>query len=186
MLGPDQQRVVERPRPKPRRETHRALPILTSHEAINRAGQALLQTVELRLTRYSCFLPLVRHRVRLSQKPVCARPLFEQGLRLPGTPGTHERRDGSQSTGRPPGTTLNPTVLTVLPVKIQPRAAASEKTSRRTPEMSRSRSLLGAVQLAVFARRHAHTLMECRIGTAPTRPPNPATGGIDRQVSFTQ
>src|SRR5699024_8454013 len=92
MLGPDQQRVVERPRPKPRRESHRALPILTSHESINRTDQALLRPIELRLTRYSCFLPLLRHRVRLSQKPVVTSHCCEQGLRLPGTPGTHKRR----------------------------------------------------------------------------------------------
>ena len=52
--------------------------------------------------------------------------------------------------------------------------------------MSRSRSFLGAVHPAIFARRHTHTLLECLIGAAPTRPTNPAGGGIDRQVSFTQ
>src|SRR5699024_11916540 len=49
MLGPDQHRVVERPRPEPRRETQRTRPVLTRDQLLDRGGQALMHPGEMSL-----------------------------------------------------------------------------------------------------------------------------------------
>ena len=51
VLHPDQHRVVERPRPEPRREGERLPPVVTRDQRLDRAGQLLVQLVELRLSR---------------------------------------------------------------------------------------------------------------------------------------
>lgn len=53
-------------------------------------------------------------------------------------------------------------------------------------EIIRPWSLAGEVPSPVFTRGHAHTLLKSLIRATSARPPNPASGGIDRQVSFTQ
>jgi hypothetical protein len=56
VLHPDQQRVPERPRPEPGSELERTPPVIARDELLDRAGQALVQGIELRVARRSCLL----------------------------------------------------------------------------------------------------------------------------------
>jgi len=104
MLFPDQQDVVEAPRAELRRKPQRVSPVITGDEPLDRAGELVVELVELRLPRLAGLLLLRRHRRPPPERPAAR---GAAGLHQRGEPGASGESDGqrtARSVGWPSGT----------------------------------------------------------------------------------